>query len=211
MMCDNTSGSRCYDNNNNNDDDDHDDDDDDDHDADPGWWWWWCSFFSCPQFCPTLWSEILEFRPDLFVWLIPTCYGMWRCTQLISLDVSTRPITLMGMTLRCDVISKDTTAAYWKCGLINFRDTSKGNMPWAELSWWRHQMETFSTLLVICAGNSPVSGEVPAQRLVTRSFDVFFDLCPINDWVNNREAVIWDAVGLIMKSQSCFVALPDLN
>ena len=29
----------------------------------------------------------------------------------------------------------------------------------------------------LCAGNSPVSGEFPAQRPVTRSFDVFFDLC----------------------------------
>ena len=45
-------------------------------------------------------------------------------------------------------------------------------------SWWRHQMETFSVLLAICAGNSPVPGEFPAQRSVTRSFDVFFDLRP---------------------------------
>ena len=43
-------------------------------------------------------------------------------------------------------------------------------------SWWRHQMETFSALLAICAGNSSVPGEFPAQRPVTRSFDVFFDL-----------------------------------
>ena len=42
--------------------------------------------------------------------------------------------------------------------------------------WWRHQMEPFSTLLAIWAGNSPVSGEFPAQRPVTRSFEVFFDL-----------------------------------
>ena len=41
---------------------------------------------------------------------------------------------------------------------------------------WRHQMEPFSALLAICAGNSPVPGEFPAQRPVTRSFDVFFDL-----------------------------------
>ena len=34
--------------------------------------------------------------------------------------------------------------------------------------WWRHQMETFSAL--------PVTDELPAQRPVTRSFDVFFDL-----------------------------------
>ena len=45
-------------------------------------------------------------------------------------------------------------------------------------SWWRHQMETVSALLDICAGNSPVPGEFPAQRHVTRGFDVFFDLRP---------------------------------
>ena len=44
------------------------------------------------------------------------------------------------------------------------------------ISWWRHQMETFSALLAICAENSPVPGEFPAQRPVTRSFDVFFDV-----------------------------------
>ena len=43
-------------------------------------------------------------------------------------------------------------------------------------SWWRHQIETFSTLLAPCAGNSPVIGELPSQSPVTRSFDVFFDL-----------------------------------
>ena len=37
-------------------------------------------------------------------------------------------------------------------------------------------MEIFSALLAICAGNYPVSGEFLAQRPVTRSFDVFFDL-----------------------------------
>ena len=60
---------------------------------------------------------------------------------------------------------------------------------WRTTSWWRHQMETFSALLAICAGNSPipallaicagnspVPGELPTQRSVTRSFDVFFDL-----------------------------------
>ena len=46
------------------------------------------------------------------------------------------------------------------------------------MSWWRHQMEIFSVLLAICAGNSPVPGEFPAQRPVTWNFDVFFDLRP---------------------------------
>ena len=43
-------------------------------------------------------------------------------------------------------------------------------------TWWRHQMETFSASLAICAGNSPIPGEFPKQRPVTRSFGVFFDL-----------------------------------
>ena len=42
-------------------------------------------------------------------------------------------------------------------------------------SWWRHPMETFSALLALCEGNSPVTGEFPWQRPVTWSF-VFFDL-----------------------------------
>ena len=43
-------------------------------------------------------------------------------------------------------------------------------------TWWRHQMEIFSALLAVWAGNSQVTGEFPAQRPVTRNFDVFFDL-----------------------------------
>ena len=57
--------------------------------------------------------------------------------------------------------------------------------PW---SWWRHQMETFSALLALCAGNSPVTGEFPSQRPVTRSFDASLICAWINAWVNHREA-----------------------
>ena len=42
-------------------------------------------------------------------------------------------------------------------------------------TWWRHQMETFSALLTLCARNSRDTGEFPAQRPVRQSFDVFFD------------------------------------
>ena len=49
-------------------------------------------------------------------------------------------------------------------------------------------METFSALLAICAGNAPVTGELPAQRPVTRGFDVFFDLCLNKQFSNNSEA-----------------------
>ena len=49
-------------------------------------------------------------------------------------------------------------------------------------------MEILSALLAICAENSPVTGEFSAQKPVTQSFDVFFDLRLNEGWVNNREA-----------------------
>ena len=36
-------------------------------------------------------------------------------------------------------------------------------------------METFSGSLALSAGYSPVAGEFPSQRPVTRNFDVFYD------------------------------------
>ena len=53
-------------------------------------------------------------------------------------------------------------------------------------SWWRHQMETFSPLLAICAGNSPVHSRHKGQW---RGALMFTLICVwINGWVNNREA-----------------------
>ena len=85
---------------------------------------------------------------------------------------------------------KKTTPHYWSLGgggvtselwtpshsasnaeSISLSGHHRGNVP-----WWRHPMETFSALLAICAGTSPVIGEFPAKRPVAQSFEVFFDL-----------------------------------
>ena len=77
---------------------------------------------------------------------------------------------------------KSETSAIWKLvlkhGLITWsrppwRSTSMTTLSY---SWWRQLMETFSALLALCAWNSPVTGEFPTQRPVTRSFDIFFVL-----------------------------------
>ena len=68
-----------------------------------------------------------------------------------------------------------------------------------KVPWWRHQMETFSPLLALCAGNSPVTGEFPTQRPGTRIFDVFFDLCvdkrlnkqPWGWWFETPASSLW--------------------
>ena len=55
-------------------------------------------------------------------------------------------------------------------------------------SWWRRQMEAFSVLLALCAGNSSVTGEFPSQRPVSGAL-VFSLTCTwANGWVNNRDA-----------------------
>ena len=55
-------------------------------------------------------------------------------------------------------------------------------------AWWRHQMETFSALLALCAGNSPVRVNSP-HKGQWRGALMFTLICVwINGCVNNREA-----------------------
>ena len=56
------------------------------------------------------------------------------------------------------------------------------------VSWWRHQMETFSALLTICAGNSPIPVNSP-HKGQWRGALMFTLICArTNGWVNNCEA-----------------------
>ena len=104
------------------------------------------------------------FRPNREVWGL-----LWMCLRN-----------------RCSVTRVDSTMSD-KNGLIQYITwlitvyihicyQRTYNEIFRQSAWWRHQMEIFSVLLAICAGNSPVSGEFPVQMPVTRSFDVFFDL-----------------------------------
>ena len=55
-------------------------------------------------------------------------------------------------------------------------------------TWWRHQMETFSALLALCAGNSPVPVNSPHKGQWHGAL-MFSLICAwISGWVNNREA-----------------------
>ena len=76
-------------------------------------------------------------------------------------------------------------------------------------------METFSALLALCAGNSPVTG----QRPVTRSFDVFFDLClnirlskqSWGQWLETPSRPLWrhsNVVMLLSRTMLLFIYTP---
>ena len=56
------------------------------------------------------------------------------------------------------------------------------------VTWWRRQIETFSALLALCAGNSPVQVNSPHKRQWRGALMFSLIYAWINDWVNNREA-----------------------
>ena len=64
-------------------------------------------------------------------------------------------------------------------------------------------METFFVLLSLCEVNPPLTGGLPLQRPVTRSFDVFSDLHLKKVEQIIKTPVIWDAIALIMTSLWC--------
>ena len=70
------------------------------------------------------------------------------------------------------------------CGITFMANALPGS------SWRRNQMETFSALLALCEGNPPVTGGLPSQRPVMRSFDVFFDL-RLNKRLNKKSRRRW--------------------
>ena len=83
------------------------------------------------------------------------------------------------------------------------------------IPWWRHQMETFSALLALCAGNSPVPVNSPHKGQWRGALMFSLMWAWINDWVNNREAGDlrryrghYDvSVMLIHRTRGCFVHL----
>ena len=91
------------------------------------------------------------------------------------------------------------TGALWDLWIMKIHDRRSISWCWMTFllldhgvliwqTWWRHQMETFSALLALCAGNSPFPVNSP-HKGQWRGALMFSLICArINDWVNNREA-----------------------
>ena len=63
--------------------------------------------------------------------------------------------------------------------------TNVGN----HITWWRHQMETFSVLLVLCGIHR--SRWIHSQKPMTRTFDVFFGKQLIRRWFETPSRSLW--------------------
>ena len=103
--------------------------------------------------------------------LPPSDAWLWSCI-LLTITVGMYPTDFLRSLMilhRSSVVKRHYFKWPWKSDLPS--------------SWWRHQMETFSASLALCAPvNSPHKGQ-------WRGALIFILICTwINDWVKNREA-----------------------
>ena len=106
-----------------------------------------------------------------------SCGPLWYCSKKLN-QMGVKCLHRIHLTYN----QQHTTMGKAKLGSTHYWLLV---MPISLMSWWHHQMETFSTLLALCAGNSPVTGEFPSQRSATCSFDAFFHLC-LNKWLSKQ-------------------------
>ena len=101
----------------------------------------------------------------------PNC--RFSTPRVINVERTLSNFTIMMVMLQCGTVMT----------LIIYNTISHITQP-----WWLHYMETFSALLALCAGNSPVTGEFPHKGQWCRAL-MFSLICAwIRGWVNNREA-----------------------
>ena len=116
----------------------------------------------------------------------------WFCAALVI-----QCIIILG-TFMLSIYPNPSGLLHWRGGnrltlkdmvkIGRYQTAKKRNTKYVHSSWWRHHMETFSALLAICAGNSPVPVNSP-HKGQWRGALMFTLICArINGWVNNREA-----------------------
>ena len=107
--------------------------------------------------------------------MTPELYTLWCNSLRMYTRIMYEDAICRGLVLLTGVVS---IVPHW----ATRNDVDKSITP-----WWRHQMETFSALLALCARNSPVTGESP-HKGKWRGTLIFSLICArINDWINNRE------------------------
>ena len=91
---------------------------------------------------------------------------------------------LTSLVNEASVIDQRQLAPHWAPNNGDSTTHFKRNRLWLVISgtWCRHQMETFSALLALCAGNSPVKGQWRGALMF------FFIYAWTNGWINNRDA-----------------------
>ena len=153
-----------------------------------------------------------QYRTWLFFFTKAFHHGLVHTSTIINLHKLSGQTETVMLVPSCNLLSPRAIGSVKfvtpvMCKSIHLQAILTSSL-YSHISWWRHQMETFSMLLAICAGNSPVTGELPAQRPVTRSFDVFLDL-RLNErlskqslgwWFETPSRTLWDVTVMMLGS-----------
>ena len=158
----------------------------------------WCGYFVSAFMCYNLQVYFVA-RKIISAWLgliyelvvLEYTPGKCMCRQFWAWAcVMTQYQLLKQWTVSSDTqssISKDLLTNYpcpfpHNLSLFNHVRLTKSSVLLSTSIRWRHQMETFSALLALCAGISPHKGQ-------WRGALMFSLVCAwINGWVNNRKA-----------------------
>ena len=134
-------------------------------------WPKWNSYFSLLLFRPgPPWIKSAMMRTSIKYWAMIHTYCLLHCLLTIVMQWHHVIVMASQITGKFSLFVQDQIKPSIT-GPLRGIHRSPVDSP-----WWRHQTETFSSLLALCAGNSLVTDEFPSQRPVTRSFDVVFDL-----------------------------------
>ena len=150
------------------------------------WYWYWHQCLS------VLLVGCENHVYDYFLWLRYTINrSSWKYIRYIVLIITHCQVFYIK---RCVIEKSPTLRRYSQRCYFSRHHIShwySGPAP-----WWRHQMETFSELLALRAGNSPVTGEFRSQRPVTRNWCFLW----FTSEYTTVRLVIWYAIALIMTS-----------
>ena len=114
------------------------------------------------------------YRQQCIIWFQSCVYVIMQYIEIFDCTIMENKLkTTTNTTTRTTTIATTNKNYYYYC---------------CYYTWWRHQMETCSALLALCAGNSPVPVNSP-HKGQWRGALMFSLICAwISDWVNNREA-----------------------
>ena len=130
--------------------------------------------------CGNLTIAPVPAKQPWWIWINTSCEFIMDDCITTTKQSTTKPCAyFLGYT----VDETAWTALWWK--------TSKSRRCHGIVilsTWWRHQIETFSALLALCAGNSPVPVNSPHKGQWRGALMFSLIWARINDWVNNREA-----------------------
>ena len=109
-------------------------------------------------------------------------YSLFDILMLVQLPLFTTLFTLIVSENACWCCTIVHNLLYSRKQFIGCRTETE------DIWWWRHQIETFTALLAICAGNSPVTGEFPHKGQWCGALMFYLIWAWINGCVNNVEA-----------------------